>query len=336
MQDIINKRDITKCILCNTEGHGNFNSGPISSYDGSYCICTMCGEYKILRPLRINKFQNNTNLLYEKKILISFDVRRYTDLPDKEKTNGHFFNITEEYIENIILNRNPPTALEQANNAIRVIGDYLNKKHTFHPNLPQNFYLKIGSKSQKFCYAIINELIDDGLLKTKSTNEERINFNFRDIHLSLKGWERYEAEKRGKLSGNYGFVAYAFNQSDIENLLNCHVKPFIHEKLNIEIRDMKDVAKAGIIDNIMRQQIRDSAFVIADLTHQNNGAYWEAGYAEGLDKPVIYICRKEQFKNIHFDTNHCTTVIWNDAADETENFKVVLLATIRRTLNLFD
>ncbi len=43
-------------------------------------------------------------------------------------------------------------------------------------------------------------------------------------------------------------------------------------------------------------QIRDAKFVIADLTHGNDGAYWEAGYAEGLGKPVAYICEKEEFK----------------------------------------
>src|SRR3546814_6925901 len=74
---------------------------------------------------------------------------------------------------------------------------------------------------------------------------------------------------------------------------------------------MRNVARAGIIDNIMRSQIRDAAFVIVDLTHDNSGAYWEAGYAEGLGKPVIYICEKAKFDKAktHFDTNHCTTVV---------------------------
>ena len=39
--------------------------------------------------------------------------------------------------------------------------------------------------------------------------------------------------------------------------------------------------------------VRDAAFVISDLTHDNSGAYWEAGYAEGLGKPVIYICEEK-------------------------------------------
>jgi len=35
----------------------------------------------------------------------------------------------------------------------------------------------------------------------------------------------------------------------------------------------------------------------------NPGAYWEAGYAEGLGKPVIYTCEEAKFVEAsHFDT----------------------------------
>ena len=80
-------------------------------------------------------------------------------------------------------------------------------------------------------------------------------------------------------------------------------------------------------------QIRDAAFVIADLSHDNLGAYWEAGYAEGLGKPVIYICERGKFeeKQTHFDTNHCTTVLWS--TDDPDQFRRELIATLRRSLD---
>ncbi len=61
--------------------------------------------------------------------------------------------------------------------------------------------------------------------------------------------------------------------------------------------------------------------MIAELSHDNSGAYWEAGYAEGLGKPVIYICEQKKFdeKGTHFDTNHCTTVFWD--RDNDKGFK---------------
>jgi nucleoside 2-deoxyribosyltransferase len=71
--------------------------------------------------------------------------------------------------------------------------------------------------------------------------------------------------------------------------------------------------------------------VIADL-HDNNGAYWEAGFAEGLGRPVIYTCRKQKWDatKSHFDTSHLNTIVWDpgilgDAA-------AGLTATMRNTL----
>ena len=87
-----------------------------------------------------------------------------------------------------------------------------------------------------------------------------------------------------------------FDQDEIENLSSKHIKPVIWRELGYEVQDLRNVAKAGIIDEIMRTTIKQSKFVIADLTHDNNGAYWEAGYAEGIGIPVIYICERKKFE----------------------------------------
>jgi nucleoside 2-deoxyribosyltransferase len=159
--------------------------------------------------------------------------------------------------------------------------------------------------------------------------------DFPDLNLTLEGWERYEAEKRGQTRGNYGFIALEFNDALLDPFVRDIVKPCVKTELGFDLVDMRDVAKAGVIDNIMRAQIRDAAFVLVDLTHDNSGAYWEAGYAEGLGKPVIYLCERAKFEQVttHFDTNHCTTVVWS--ADQNEEFQKQLVATLRRSLNLF-
>ena len=50
-----------------------------------------------------------------------------------------------------------------------------------------------------------------------------------------------------------------------------------------------------MIDDRLRVEIQSARFLIADLTHENRGAFWEAGYAEGLGKPVIYTCEESVF-----------------------------------------
>lgn len=79
---------------------------------------------------------------------------------------------------------------------------------------------------------------------------------------------------------------------------------------------------------IIENEIRRCRFLIADLSDDNAGAYWEAGLAEGLGKDVIYICREG--RKTHFDTDHRHTVRWDlTNLDETAR---QLKAVIRNTL----
>jgi nucleoside 2-deoxyribosyltransferase len=87
------------------------------------------------------------------------------------------------------------------------------------------------------------------------------------------------------------------------------------------------------VDAIIEDEIRRCRFLIADLSDDNAGAYWEAGFAEGLGKDVIYICRAkdgEHEKKTHFDANHRQTVRWDLSALDQTTTK--LKAVIRNTL----
>ncbi|MDE0400587.1 MAG: hypothetical protein OXL96_22570 [Candidatus Poribacteria bacterium] len=222
----------------------------------------------------------------------------------------------------------------QAMNLIRYIGDKVSESGSPISNTIYKIQEAIEAPSDEFALQLIEDLKERGtIIHRVSPGAGGMLMEF---NLSLDGWEKYEAEKRGQFAGNYGFIAMQFNDPDLEAFVQKVVKPTVKEGIGYDLVDMRDVPEAGIIDNIMRVRIRDAAFVIAELSHDNLGAYWEAGYAEGLGKPVIYICEKKKFdkKGTHFDTNHCTTVFWN--RDNDEGFKKELIATIRRSLDLFE
>ena len=212
----------------------------------------------------------------------------------------------------------------QAMNIIRKIGDTVSR--TGEP-------IRQFPGGDEFSMQLIEELAERGIVKVANVARTFGGTTYKGVNLTLEGWERYEREKRGEFEGNYGFIAMKFGDAELDPFVRDVVKPAIKDKLDYDLIDMRDVAEAGIIDNIMRVQIRDAAFVIADLTHDNHGAYWEAGYAEGLGKPVVYICERTKFEKerSHFDTNHCTTVPWSK--DEPEEFSRELVATLRRSLD---
>ena len=202
---------------------------------------------------------------------------------------------------------------------------------------PGHLHATIGAFDRDKAIQLADELESKGILHVRGrawgTPLDRNRPPLKEptgVSLTLDGWERFESERRGELSGKDGFLALKFNDRDLDDFVMKVLKPAVTENFGCNLYDMRDVAKAGVIDNIMRVRIRDARFVIADLTHANQGVYWESGFAEGLGKPVIYICEASQFNKIHFDTNHCTTVKWSK--DDTEAFKSEFVATLRRSL----
>lgn len=145
------------------------------------------------------------------------------------------------------------------------------------------------------------------------------------LMVSLNKWTKRQRQ--------YGFLAMQYGDDILENLALNHMKPVV-ASFGFHLQDMRDISQSGVIDMLMRDALRKSHFVIADLTHGNSGAYWEAGFAEALHKPVIYTCEKLKFDEFktHFDTNHCTTILWS--SNDTQRFENDLTAALKRSLGM--
>ncbi|WP_051685590.1 hypothetical protein [Clostridium sp. KNHs205] len=76
------------------------------------------------------------------------------------------------------------------------------------------------------------------------------------------------------------------------------------------------------------KEISDSHFIIADLTGQRGGVYFEAGYALANNKPLILSCAQTEFKKVHFDVAQINTIFWEDEYDLYERLKARIDSTI--------
>lgn len=221
----------------------------------------------------------------------------------------------------------------QAMNIIRYIGDkVLETRLPIHKLNTIAMMHDVGTPSQLLTHSLLEQLWERGLIRMNEPVRAMQQSHYSMVELTLEGWDQYEAGKRGELRGNYGFMALQFDDPELNEIVEF-LKKQIKEELNYDLVHMLDVERPGIIDAIMRVQIRGSAFVIADLTHDNRGAYWEAGYAEGMGKPVVYICEKDKFEKVstHFDTNHLTTFKWSK--DNKQEFANRLIAALKLELD---
>ena len=126
-------------------------------------------------------------------------------------------------------------------------------------------------------------------------------------------------------------MAMKFGDLDLNRVFEDIFKPAV-KQAGFELLLLSDIKKAGLIDVKLRVEIQASDFIIADLTHDNHGAYWDACYAEGLGKDVIYTCEKVKFEKegTHFDANHHLTITWDKSnlQEAGENLKASIRATL--------
>jgi hypothetical protein len=320
------------CPICSESQYQASNSMGAVSHN-----CARCGIFILSADL-----SSETGLIAQNRSILSHRMRR------AQRTDKRPIFVSCSWTRNsdmqILFDEAPvslpsrlPSPQEQFEQLILWVGDRQESPAA---------YCRIDSEALSALSAWLGAVITvrpgDGLTWLASCDEGKAHFDTGPalsqtlLRLKMRGWERYEDLKSKQVSSRLAFMAMQFDR-ELHNVVDICFKPAV-SRAGFELRLLTDEQAAGLIDDQLRVALRNSRFTIADLTHGNKGAYWEAGFAEGLGRPVIYTCRKEDWDkrdesgrtNVHFDTNHLVTIIWEP--DQLEDAARRLTATIRATL----
>ncbi|MCX5768815.1 MAG: hypothetical protein NTZ09_00870 [Candidatus Hydrogenedentes bacterium] len=283
-------------------------------HDGEIYNCTNCGRFGITRRARINLSRVDDRL----RAVISHAIWRNQDVE-------RLFAVTTTLLEAAEKETIPDPA-EQLDRLILFLGHHQESSGSRIEINELNLRAKVGGSCYGDVLFVTREAAEMALIEITHPTDTRSTFR-----LTLKGWQRFHEIQRKAITSRTAFMAMPFDNAEVVAVVESVFRPAV-EKTGFKLKRVDDETPAGLIDNKIRVDIQLCKFLIADLTCCNRGAYWEAGYAEGLGKPVIYTCNKYYFEQgkTHFDTNHCTTVIWDPGDLETAERK--LKATIRATL----
>ena len=283
--------------------------------DTTHYDCSHCGKFGVTRNVRDDCLTADFRKS-DKAHLLSHFIRKKQD-----SNTAPLLDLEEVSI--ILAKGKFPTAKEQAEYLIRWLGEKSHEPGAFVPVSFESHGAIIGAKSENGFRFIVNGLMQQGLLVRRNPDASRPSAT-----LTFDGWEHFQELKRGIASGRKAFMAMPFGKDDVKQMYQYFREAA--DKTGFMLETLEERPKAGLIDARIRVEIQGARFLVADLTYQNNGVYWEAGYAEGLGKPVIYTCNQEQFENIHFDTNHHLTIKWalNNPQEAMDRF----VATVRFTL----
>ena len=153
---------------------------------------------------------------------------------------------------------------------------------------------------------------------------------FLSLSLTLSGYERLAYLSNIQSKSTQAFVAMWFDES-LDDAYEKGIEPAIrkagYEPLRIDRKDHNNK-----IDDEIIAEIRRSRFLVADFTQGKRGArggvYYEAGFAHGINIPVIFTCRKNALKKVHFDTRQYNHIIWETPEELLEHLEQRISATV--------
>jgi nucleoside 2-deoxyribosyltransferase len=309
------KQQVQPCVLCGADS--NRRSG--ERFEEAV-NCSFCGEFRVTSGAQLGfdlPLTKPTQIALARYLLRKLQKQERRPVLDEA-----FFEGLEH--------RHLPSPAEACDNLLKWIAEAGDRRPGQHINRPWSDEAKISSEvgvvDREDLVWLLETIQQQRLLQLLVLNSEGFSGN-----LTADGWRRYEELQRAHIASNYAFFARQFQNEELDDVVEKCLRPAV-EQTGFELRPVTQ--KAGLIDATIEDEIRRCKFLLADLSDDNGGAYWEAGFAEGLGKPVIYICHQKTpdgfEKKTHFDTDHRHTVRWD--LSNLDGTARQLKAVIRNTL----
>lgn len=310
-----------KCIICGTDAIKSPSNG-VFHYE-----CPNCGKFCVSHD-----FENRDVDINEKtaKHLLSGYIREQNEY-GKEDTlisNKNVFDILSSPII--------PKSIEEKEQKFLLALE----RRTKYLSQPVKDGV-IFSSAISYSYndneakAIRRSLVGKGMIKSSGNSSGGCD-------LTYSGLKEAQKLKLAVSNSAFAFVAMWFNDEEMKGAYESAIKPAVQIATEGQLTAFRVDNKEhnnDITDEIIAG-IKDSRFVIADMTGYRGGVYYEAGFARGLGKPVILTCRNDWFdgemdhdgkvikEKIHFDINHLNVIVWNTVDELKERLISRIKATI--------
>lgn len=304
------------CLICGRSA----KSFPNSTGDINIFNCPSCGEFGIEGRIQsVLLHEGNDQLFILSTLLSELHVRNGPKILLASWEGGVIDGMIRKDYHSLI-NNFPSSALELLERSL------LNLSFKFkHPAdkflIEEDIKELFFSKDKDQLLYVVNQLAKLDYI----TGIEGLK-NF--IHIESKGWEKIE-ELRRKPAGlkSQAFVAMWFDKST-EEIFEKGIRPAI-ENGNIFKAVRVDLIEHNnkICDQIIAE-IKKSKFVVADFSGNRGGVYFEAGYAQGLGIPVIWIVQETFINGLHFDTRQYNHIVYTSFEDLYKKLEARIEATI--------
>ena len=105
------------------------------------------------------------------------------------------------------------------------------------------------------------------------------------------------------------FVAMQFDEPS--NTIYREVIQPVAESVDLDVVNIGEIDRPGIIFQEIQKNIEDASLVIAEITAPNQNVFYEVGYAHALKKPTILLVQRQ--KDLPFDIRSYRVIFYDDS-----------------------
>lgn len=172
----------------------------------------------------------------------------------------------------------------------------------------------------------LRALIERGLISRVGGPSDLSDSWAFQVQITPTGWTFLDEHSKPSVFSNQAFVAMSFAQ-ELKPIWENAIGPAI-QKAGFKPFRVDAEPHIDRIDRKIITEIKNSRFIVADVTHQRAGVYFEAGYALGLGLPVIWLVRDDDLKNVHFDTRQYNHIVWDSEDHLAEQLYFFIISLI--------
>lgn len=164
----------------------------------------------------------------------------------------------------------------------------------------------------------------EGELQAVRAVSGTLGFGFTVGLITPRGHALLEKLRRTESSSVEGFCAMWFDKS-VDSAWRDAIASAIADAGYAPLR-LDESHYPDTVDDAIIAAIRRCRFVVADFTQQRGGVYFEAGFALGLGKIVVWTVREDDLEKVHFDNRQYNFIVWKP--DDLPEFRRRLSARI--------
>jgi len=147
-----------------------------------------------------------------------------------------------------------------------------------------------------------------------------------NLCLTYRGWNRIDELLETQSKHNQGFIAMMFDEAlfEVEQAIKNAIS-----KAGYKASIIKDKQYNGQIVPEILYEIRQSDFVIADMTGNRGGVYYEAGYGLGVGKELIITVNENlEDEQPHFDIAQINQIRYSSPEELEQRLYDRIIATV--------